>query len=683
MFFDEMWYNLKGDNMLDVTFLEEEQIFDGKLKIFENIGTTAAITDFSILLGGFVNNSLAINNSGNLGDRTGYWWTKTDDKDNDARIVTFSGAKIQASVNFRIVGSRPAFQIPFSSISSIASNGVRGNDDIYEFEYGEYPQESVDYDLQVRLESLYNINSLNPTGRKYTIDSRKYDQYDLGFEGKELQEYELGGRRFVRVIANSSYDGNEFTLSNGRKYRDGDAVWVEVKPITWLYDKKTNIALSKNILFAGVQFNKVRNYKGDFNNTDIKRFIDNCFSKEIVQSVIYSNTFNQNNEKDVKRNNPYNLSFENVSEEDIIKACILSGITPYLHGMSSEGKSARVKQLDKDCEIIYLATATPESLLGKSVYVQPVYKRTEVPVKRIVKNSETNEDEEITVYEYRDVMVEPGHMLDIKPSWLIKLEEKCAKEPDKIHILFLDELANALPAIQKMAFNLILDREVDGKWKLPENARIVAAGNEVLESSAANELAEPLFNRLAHVYIKTTVDSWLKWAITPDEEYKKLDLEESKVELKIHPAIYAFINYKRDLVLRTEFNGKTPNADPRKWEMASKVLYQTKNPEMLRALIGIELTIEFVAFCKNSVITIEDVINGNYKEQDLEMNVGQKSATVAALSYVDEKNLVTVRNFVSKLGDESLALFESLWTKGDLSRLERIAELRMEGGIKK
>lgn len=54
-----------------------------------------------------------------------------------------------------------------------------------------------------------------------------------------------------------------------------------------------------------------------------------------------------------------------------------------MHGPSSEGKSARVKQIDPDCVIIYLRNATPESLNGKSVYNQAT-----------------------------------GEMIDVKPSWL-------------------------------------------------------------------------------------------------------------------------------------------------------------------------------------------------------------------------------------------------------------------------
>ena len=324
------------------------------------------------------------------------------------------------------------------------------------------------------------------------------------------------------------------------------------------------------------------------------------------------------------QDNPYNLDFSDVSEEEIIRGAIESGIAVFLHGPSSEGKSARVKQIDPDCTIIYLRNATPESLNGKSVY-----------------NSETKE------------------MIDIKPTWLVNLEEKCNKEPDKIHILFFDEISNALPSIQGFAFNIVLDREVNGKWELPSNARIVAAGNEMKDSLAANQLAEPLFNRFAHVYIKTTTEGWLKWAS----------------DHKIHPAIYAYIAYKNGETLRSPYDGEKPNADPRKWEMASKILYATGKPEMIRSLVGEEITQDFVAFCRQKVITIEDVIKGNYTVYDIQrMNAAQKYATVQGLSHVDDEKFKIVRDFAYDVGREFGAMFDSLWAHGDERRLERIAE---------
>lgn len=260
-------------------------------------------------------------------------------------------------------------------------------------------------------------------------------------------------------------------------------------------------------------------------------------------------------------------------------------------------------------------------------------------------------------------------MIDVKPTWLKKLEDRCEKEPDKYHIVFLDEITNALPSIQGIAFNIVLDREVNGIWQLPKNARIVAAFNDMKDSLAANELAEPLFNRFAHVYIQTTVESWLEWAS----------------EHNIHPAIYAFIAYKKGEVLRSKYDGEKPNADPRKWEMASKMLYKTGQPEMLRVLVGEEITREFVSFCNQRVITLDDVLNNNYTESDLQMNTSEIYATAIGLSQVDETNFEKVREFVLKLGAEPCSLFELLWVHGDDARLEKVYEARLgnQKGVKK
>ena len=340
-----------------------------------------------------------------------------------------------------------------------------------------------------------------------------------------------------------------------------------------------------------------------------------------------------------------NFKFNEVTEEDILKGMVESNIPVFLHGKSGDGKSARVKQLDPDCQIIYMMNATLDSINGKSVY-----------------NSETEE------------------MIDIPPTWYIKLKEKCEKEPDKIHILFFDELTNATKSVQGMALNIVLDKEVNGKWNLPENTRIVAAGNEKEESSIAGILTEPLFNRFAHVYIDTNINAWSKWAMTPSKTYEKLDYDKEEKHLKIHPSICSYLTYKNCIgqdCLRTEYTGKEPNADPRKWEMASKVLYKTKQPEMLRSLIGNSLTQEFIEFTKQPVLTVEDVINKNYTHRTFDMDISRKFATAVSLSEVTEENFELIKKFVKKLGKEPCALFESMWIQKNEERLEIISELQL------
>lgn len=639
-------------NNQDLTLLSEGQIWgngnEAQLEVIRKYGTKAAITDLCVLTGSYLceDTDYNIDEDSSLKGRTSWFWTRSDDNDNDVRAVGESGYRHDLSRYLRDGGVRPALQ---SSVifSQISPNRVRGYNGTEEVEYGEYPQYAADSRMQSILESEYN-RGMNKTGRSYTFDSVKYDDYDTGFKPVTYEEYEYQGKKYIRIRANSDFGGNKFKLSNGIEYRDGDYVWVEVSPVKWLIDDRTGILISKRGLVSGIRFlDKRTNYKGDFSRTEMKEYLDRYMIRDLTQTATFTRVqdmtpeekaqFEEERKQAEKRRNPYGLKFGQVSEEEIIKGAIESGVAVFLHGPSSEGKSARVKQIDPTCEIIYLRNATPESLNGKSVYNQST-----------------------------------GEMMDVPPTWLKKLQEKCEKEPDRLHVVFFDEITNALPSIQGIAFNIVLDREVNGIWKLPDNARIVAAGNDMKDSLAANQLAEPLFNRFAHVYIKTTTEGWLKWAS----------------EHNIHPAIYSYIAYKKGETLRSKYDGEKPNADPRKWEMASKMLYATGSPEMLRALVGEDITREFVEFCNQQVITLDDVINGNYTDRDIQaLNTAERYATTMGLSQVDDNNLEKVRGFVAGLGAEFGAIFDALWTHGDESKLERLAEAKLAempgGGIRR
>ena len=90
--------------MSNFTFLTQEQCFGSdKLDILKKRGTKAAITDFSVLLGGWVS-SEHIENDSSLEGRTGYYWTKSDDGDNDARVVLDTGFRDCYNVTDAMVG---------------------------------------------------------------------------------------------------------------------------------------------------------------------------------------------------------------------------------------------------------------------------------------------------------------------------------------------------------------------------------------------------------------------------------------------------------------------------------------------------------------------------------------------------------------------------------------------------
>ena len=111
--------------------------------------------------------------------------------------------------------------------------------------------------------------------------------------------------------------------------------------------------------------------------------------------------------------------------------------------------------------------------------------------------------------------------------------------------------------------------------------------------------------------------------------------------------------------------------------MASKLLYSAKQPEMLRSLIGEELTEDFVAFARQRVLTVDDVLSGNYTQEDMEMDTSQKFATAVSLSCVDDGDFEKIREFMKLTGPEPRAAFESMWAAGDEKRLEKIAEIRL------
>ena len=624
--------------MSDFTFLTQKQFLEGdKLEIIRKRGTKAAITDFSILLGGYVNNKIHIDGDSSLEGRTGVYWVKSDGGANDAYVVDQDGSSSCDSLCERRGGARPA--LPFSNINSIPTNGVSrmAQDGIIEVEYGYYPQKAASRDMQERLERAYINGSISRTKNSYITDSISYDGYDTPFSPKTHEEYEYDGKRYVRIEANSYYKGNEFTLSNGEEYRDGDIVWVEVQPVKWLVDERAHMMLTDKLIFSGVQFTSDYDTK-DFDKTNIKNFMDTYLSRDLFQVRGIADQTQTKNE------NPYNLNFDEVSEADIIRGAIESNVSIFLHGKPGCGKSDRVKQLDPDFIELNLSHLDPELLDGLAGE-------------------------------------KDGKAVHIKPPWLEELEEKCEAEPEKIHILFLEELTNASQMMQSKAYGIALDKKVAGRWKLPEQARVVAAGNELEDSLVANEMAEPLYDRFAHVNIETSAENWLEWAVTPESSYERLDYKkEEQSRLKIHPAIYAFISYKGDEVLRTPYNRERPepHADPRRWKMASDMLYSSNNPNTLKAIVGEELARDFMYSCQTPTITIEDVIKGNYTEEDLEMDLGRKLATVSGLVQVDEKNMPKVREFVKKLGAEMCKKFEIQWTHGDEERLEQLQEIMIK-----
>ena len=692
--------------MSNFTFLTEEQCFgNDKLDILEKRGTQAAITDFSILLGGWVSD-YHVDNDSSLEGRTGWYWTKSDDGDNDARVVIALGDRNYYHVDSRNGGARPA--LPFSSISSIPTNGESGKrarDGVLEVEYGYYPQKAVSKDMQERLERAYRSGSISRTRNSYTTDSRKYDDYDEKFLAKQHEEYEYNGKRYVRVEANSDFGGDRFTLSNGEQYRDGDNVWVEVLPVKWLVDEREKVMLTDKLIFSGVQFNHTRDYHTkDFDKTDIKTFMDRYLSRDLEQSrgtITLGEQTEETGEFKPRKSRLQKLNPDKtktadrskMTDTEIIQNWIEAGESVLLRGPSGIGKTERIKTLYPD--LIYMKLTNnmfPEKVVG-SVNLQtgqsipPDFAKTAIMQGATEEERKLVEENIQNIYDVADTVYERS------------------KESDKKVVIMLDELLNVKPAVQSLVYTLVLNRMVEiGKGlKLPDNVVVVATGNQKKYSSVAEDLAEPLEKRFDHILdMEPKVGEWIT---------------EYAIPQKIHPSVIGYMLSKYNNSGKSEDiqdigyfyeepdvgeehldrNGcKGRTNDPRGWTSISNTLYNfERNLEQgkyegkdvediiqrsISSKLREEWSTEFFDFYNLPTLTPEEVTKGmgeGYTQADLPRDISERFAYMTALITADETQVESCREFIRKHCDpEYLSIYDIYWAGNDERKMEKISELQ-------
>ena len=269
--------------MSKFTFLTVEQCFgDEQLDILKKRGTKAAITDFAIALGGLVSRWKRIDSDDSLKGRTGFYWTKSDDGDNDARGVSTSGSSCIFAVNRYRGGARPV--CAFSSINTIPTNGVSGkfetDKDGVKFVYdGYYPQTAPEKDIQAELNRLSGLAEWNRNNRIPEVcevpDIIDYDSKTIKY--KKIDGYKYNGKIYVRMKPKQNEQ-----LSNGERYSTSDSVWFEVEPIKRLISEQGKITIPEKIIFAGVPFNFTSDYKTEnFAKTDIYKFTNDIWARDV------------------------------------------------------------------------------------------------------------------------------------------------------------------------------------------------------------------------------------------------------------------------------------------------------------------------------------------------------------------------------------------------------------------
>ena len=74
-------------------------------------------------------------------------------------------------------------------------------------------------------------------------------------------------------------------------------------------------------------------------------------------------------------------------------------------------------------------------------------------------------------------------------------------------VLFLDEMNSAPASVQSAAYQLILNRRI-GKYRLPDNVVMVAAGNRESDKGVTFRMPTPLANRFVHQEMRVDFPSW-------------------------------------------------------------------------------------------------------------------------------------------------------------------------------
>jgi hypothetical protein len=195
--------------------------------------------------------------------------------------------------------------------------------------------------------------------------------------------------------------------------------------------------------------------------------------------------------------------------------------------------------------------------------------------------------------------------MDWAPPVELPDEEMAAQYP--IVVLFLDELNSAAPSVQSAAYQLILNRRI-GKYRLPDNVVMVAAGNRESDKGVTYRMPTPLANRFIHQEMKVDFASWQEWAVNN----------------QVHKDVVGYLTFaKQDLY---DFDAKSASrafATPRSWSFVSQLLDDNVDPETLTNLIagtvGEGLAVKFMAHRKiaDQMPKPADILSGKVTKLDI------------------------------------------------------------------
>ncbi len=277
--------------MLDkpkLTLLSAKELtnYDKKLKVLDKYGIIAPITDLAMLTGSYYNrqDDLKILDCalGPYRSRAGWFWLKAS-SDGNATILLQDGMIGKSYCDRRTRTIRPVLKVSKRVMADLIKYAEL--DDVKTILLGEYPQYVPDETTQKILDELKALNLLNKTGRQYTFDGTDNYDFDRPFKPLTYEEYMYCGRKFIKIKSNLDKLEQQFTFANGQQCFPNQYYWVEVLPVKWLIDEKTNKLIAKEGLVGGIQFSHHKEYQGDFQSSDVYDYMNKYMVHDLFQSM--------------------------------------------------------------------------------------------------------------------------------------------------------------------------------------------------------------------------------------------------------------------------------------------------------------------------------------------------------------------------------------------------------------
>lgn len=198
-------------------------------------------------------------------------------------------------------------------------------------------------------------------------------------------------------------------------------------------------------------------------------------------------------------------------------------------------------------------------------------------------------------------------------------EEFASQYP--VVVLFLDEMNSAPPAVQAAGYQLILNRRV-GKYVLPDNVVIVAAGNRDSDKGVTYRMPMPLANRFLHLEMRPDFTAWQQWAVNKG----------------VHKDVVGYLSFaKNDMY---DFDAKSSSrafATPRSWVFVSDLLQNEDDMDqdtlfnLVAGAVGEGLAVKFAAHRKiaGKMPAPEDILSGKVKDLQVKEVSAMYSLTIS------------------------------------------------------